>query len=851
MALAGGVSITFPQKRDYLYQEGAMVSADGTCRVFDADAQGTVFGHGVAVVLLKRMADAVADGDNVLGVIKGTALNNDGSAKIGYAAPSVNAQADVIKKALAAAGASPESVSYIEAHGTATPLGDPVEVAALTQAFRAAGAGRNGYCAIGTCKTNIGHIDVAAGATGLIKTILQLQHKQIPPLLHFKAPNPAIDFENSPFFPVTELLEWKRGAGPRRAGVSAFGVGGTNAHVVVEEAPPFDPVGPSRPQQLLVLSAQTESALNAMSANLAAHIEAHPEIELADAAFTLQNGRKQFAHRRAVVASNARDGVDRLRSLESKTAVIGKAMAQSPSVVFLFPGQGAQYPDMGRSLYEEEAVFREQVDRCADILKRHLGLDLRSVLYADTAEPESAETRINQTRLAQPAIFVIEYSLARLWMSWGVKPAVLIGHSIGEYVAAVLAESFTLEDALALLAERARLMQALPAGSMLTVRLSASEVEPYLPEGASIAAINSPVLCVVSGPSEKLKGLKKKFDARGIASKFLHTSHAFHSAMMDPMLSEFAAVARQTPGQPPGLPWVSTLSGQWIRDDDLTGGDYWVRQVRQTVRFADALDSVIGDAQNILLEVGPGQTLSQLARQHAKKTTDTKIIASLGPVGEPERDFPSMLDALGRLWVAGVQIDWEMFSKNEKRRRLPLPTYPFEKKRFWIEPTRANASAAAVVESADQGRTDTQQTEEIEMQPDPVQEIVSTPPRKERLVNELRELIAGYSGADHSQTEPDESFMDLGLDSLLLTQVSQGVLKRFGQKVTFRQLLEASPAFWTKKCRPRSRQNQFRSRFRRLLLTLGNWVRQPLRPRKRPSARVPSRQPPAKTFWKR
>ena len=767
-----------------------MPSADGKCRAFDADAQGTVFGHGLGIVLLKRHEDAVEDGDNILAVIKGTAVNNDGSVKIGYAAPSVNAQAEVIAMAQAAAGVDPEDVSYIEAHGTATPLGDPIEIAALSQAFRSAGAKRNGYCAIGTGKTNIGHLDVAAGVTGLIKTILQLQHGLIPPLLHFKSPNPNIDFANSPFSPVTKLLDWKRGKKPRRAGVSAFGVGGTNAHVVIEEAPLPAPVSPSRPQQLLVLSAKTESALEAMTTNLADHLEKEPALNLADVAFTLQNGRKLFAHRRGVVASNIAEAVDQLRSLEPKTVFTGKAMPQEPSVIFLFPGQGAQYLDMGRSLYNEEMVFRDQVDRCADILQRHLDLDLRTVLYPDTVETASAESQINQTWLAQPAIFVVEYALARLWMSWGVQPAVLIGHSIGEYVAAVIAEAFTLEDALALLSERARLMQALPAGSMLSVRLSASEVELHLPEGASLAAINSPVLCVVSGPTDQLQGLKEKFEAKSIATRFLHTSHAFHSAMMDPMLSEFAAAARQTPNQPPKLPWVSTCTGRWISNDDLADGDYWVRQVRHTVRFADALEPVIGDAQNILLEVGPGQTLSQLARQHTKKSADTKIIPSIGPVGESGRDFSLMLAALGRIWATGVEIDWEAFYANENRRRAPLPTYPFERKRFWIEPTLTDISAMRIVESTGQATAETQQTEESEMQTDPIENPESAPARKERLIDELRDLFASYSGDDYNQTDPYESFMDLGLDSLLLTQVSQGILKRFSQKVTFRQMFE-------------------------------------------------------------
>src|SRR5581483_8474834 len=381
MALAGGVSITFPQKRDYRYQEEGLASADGTCRTFDADACGTVFGHGVAVVLLKRLSDAIADGDSILAVIKGFAVNNDGADKIGYAAPSVNAQAEAIAMAQSMAGVHPDTVSYIEAHGTATPLGDPIEVAALTSAFRRGGSTRNEFCALGTGKTHIGHLDIAAGATGLIKTVLQLQHEAIPPLLHFKSPNPKIDFQNSPFFPVSKPMEWKRGNSPRRAGVSAMGIGGTNAHVVVEEAPSEETSGASRRAQLMMLSAKTPSALRAMSVRLASYLENHPSEKLADVAYTLQRGRQRFRHRQIVCAENRAEFITRLKAAEHENKFLGEAGAQSPGIVFLFPGQGSQYVNMGRELYESEVLFRDAVDRCAECLRGHLGFDIRSVLY--------------------------------------------------------------------------------------------------------------------------------------------------------------------------------------------------------------------------------------------------------------------------------------------------------------------------------------------------------------------------------------------------------------------------------------------------------------------------------------
>ena len=492
MVLAGGVSITFPQKRNYLYQEDGMVSPDGTCRALDADAQGTVFGHGVAVVLLKRLADAVTDGDHVLAVIKGSAINNDGSAKVGYAAPSVAAQAEVIAMAQAAAGVDPDSISYVEAHGTATPLGDPIEVAALTRAFRSSGATTNGTCALGTAKTHLGHLDVAAGATGLIKTVLQLQNEKIPPLLHFKSPNPQIDLANSPFFPCTNLLEWKRSDRPRRAGVSAFGVGGTNAHVIVEEAPPLEATSASRSHQLLVLSARSENALRTMSENLAVHLEQDSTRSLPDIAFTLHRGRRSFLHRRTLVVRDTDDAIASLRSVGGRSSVTGKAPRTEPSVVFLFPGQGSQYVGMGRALYEGEPVFRGAIDSCAEILPKGRQRDFRHVLYPDASEHAEAERQLDGTSITQPAIFATEYALAKLWLSWGVKPSALIGHSIGEYVCAVLAGTFALEDALGLLATRAQLMSELPGGSMIAVRQSPSDVGSYLPSDASIAAINSP-----------------------------------------------------------------------------------------------------------------------------------------------------------------------------------------------------------------------------------------------------------------------------------------------------------------------------------------------------------------------
>ena len=690
LALAGAVSISFPQKRDYVFQEGSLVSGEGVCRAFDAAADGTVFGHGSAIVLLKRLDEALAEGDTVLAVITGSAINNDGAGKVSYAAPSVEAQAGVIAMAQAAADVDPEKISYIEAHGTGTPLGDPIEMAALTQAFRAGGATRNGYCAVGTAKTYISHLDVAAGATGLIKTILQLQHEKIPPLLHFKSSNPKIDFANSPFFPVEKMMDWKRGGSPRRAGVSAFGVGGTNAHVIVEEPPLPKPGGTTRAQQLLLLSARSEAALKQMAANLATHLEQHPEQDLGDIASTLQRGRKSFPYRQAVVIRVRAEAAAKLRAGEPKFVFAGQATSKPPSVVYLFPGQGSQYLNMGRELYEAEPVFRNEVDRCANILWPHIGFDIRTVIYPTGVADAEAGVKINQTMISQPSIFTIEYSLAKLWQSWGVEGAVFIGHSLGEFVAATLAGCFTLENALALVSARAKLVNQLPGGSMLAVRMDGRDLEPQLPEGICVAAFNSSRLSTISGPTERLQSYHNELLAKKIVCAPLPATHAFHSPMMEPMVSEFTEIVRRTPRHAPQIPWVSTCKGDWITAKDIEDPAYWARQVRHSVRFVEAVEKIITRPETIFLEVGPGIGLGQLITQHPSKPAKIRVLPSLDPNAPTGSELGTMLSSLGRLWIAGGQPDWDSFYASERRCRVPLPTYPFERKRHWVEPDKAS-----------------------------------------------------------------------------------------------------------------------------------------------------------------
>ena len=694
MALAGASSINVGLKHGYYYQEGGILSPDGHCRTFDEKAAGTVFGNGVGAVVLKRLADAVADGDTIHAVIRGSAINNDGAQKAGYTAPSVGGQAKAIAEAMAVAQVSPDSISYVEAHGTATALGDPIEIEALTRAFRA-GTDRRGYCAIGSVKTNFGHLDRAAGIASLVKTVLMMKHREIPPLLHFERPNPKIDFEGSPFYVTTKLTEWRDGGSPRRASVSSLGVGGTNAHMILEEAPAPEPSGPTRPAQLLVLSAKTDSALETASTRLAQHLQASPGQGLGDVAFTLMAGRRRFEHRRVVVAESAARASAALEGLDPKRVLTSYSRSTERPVVFMFPGQGAQYVNMSRGLYEAERVFRRHLDECGDQLKA-AGLDLRAVLFPPAGGEAEAAERLGQTAVTQPALFAVEYALAKLWMSWGIVPQAMIGHSIGEYVAAHLAGVLSLADALALVAERGRLMQAMPPGSMLAVHLPAAEVERELRDGLSVAAVNGPALCVVAGPTPAVAALEEDLGRREVSASRLHTSHAFHSAMMDPILEPYRQRLQAVKLGPPRLPYVSNLTGTWITEAEATSPAYWVRHLRETVRFAEGIQALWAEPERALVEVGPGNTLGTLARQQAPRGAQPAIVCSLRHPREEEGDLAFLLAALGRLWLAGARLNAAGFFAGEKRRRIELPAYPFERERYWIEPDPHAARAVSV-----------------------------------------------------------------------------------------------------------------------------------------------------------
>src|SRR5208282_2023323 len=691
MALAGGVTIEIPHAHGYIYREGEILSRDGHCRSFDAAATGTVFASGVGLVVLRRLEDAIEDHDTIHAVILGSAVNNDGQRKVGYLAPSVAGQAEVIAEALGVAGVDAESITYVETHGTGTRVGDPIEIKGLAQAFRG-GADRKGYCAIGSVKTNIGHLDAAAGIAGLIKTALALKHQQLPASLNFQSPNPEIDFQNSSFYVNGSLADWKTNNAPRRAGVTSLGIGGTNAHVVLEEPPQRLQPETTRPHQLIPLSAKTETALEEMTARLATHLLENPALRLADVAFTCQVGRKAFRHRRIAVARNTAEAARLLSSPESTRGYKGSTAASSPSspVVFLFSGQGSQYPNMAADLYASEPVFRNSLDRCAEQLLPHLGLDLREILYPRADDSAAAAVELNRTSTTQPALFSVEYSLAQWWMAHGVRPQMMVGHSIGEYVAACLADVLSLEDALAITAIRGRLMESCAHGSMLAVSLSREDIS--LPSDVSIAAINSPQQCVVSGPVDAVEELEQRLTKQGVFCHRLQTSHAFHSAMMEPILESFLAQVGRISLRPPRIPYLSNLTGTWITAAEATDPGYWAKHLRNTVRLSDCAAELLREPGRVMIAVGPGRTLASLVQQQIAErvaSSSARVFSSLRRREETVPDTAFLLNTLGQLWIAGQTIDWSALHSGEDVKRIPLPTYPFERQRFWIDPDAA------------------------------------------------------------------------------------------------------------------------------------------------------------------
>jgi amino acid adenylation domain-containing protein len=801
MALAGGASVTCPPRSGYLYNEGSMLSPDGRTRSFDARAQGTVFSDGAAVVLLKRLADAQADGDTIYAVLRSACVNNDGGAKASFTAPSVDGQAAVIRAALAAADVDARSISYVEAHGTATPMGDPIEVEALAVAY-AEHTDALGYCTLGSLKSNVGHMVTAAGAAGLIKTTLALHHEQMPPTAHFSVPNPAIDFARTPFHVTGSLQPWPRADLPRRAGVSSFGVGGTNAHVIVEEAPLRPASPPATGDQLLPLSARSEAALALATEQLAAHLEAHPDLPLADVAHTLAVGRKAHAFRRVVVAgsSGTAEAIAALRSADSPRRVSGRTGSRAPQLVLMFPGQGAQYAGMGRHLHANDAVFAAAFDDCMAAFEGATDFDLRERMFSN--DPQS----LAPTAATQPAIFTLEYALARRLLALGARPHALIGHSVGEFVAAVLAGVMQLEDAARLVARRGALMQAQPAGAMLSVRLGAAELLDRLGPQLSLAAENGPTACVAAGPFDAIAALQAALEADGIASRTLQTSHAFHSAMMDAAVAPFEALVEQVTLRAPQTPICSTLTGLPLEDAQATSPAYWARHLRGTVRFSPAVRCAMAQLANpLFVESGPRNMLATLVRQHGASGVVSLLHTE---PASPADETRTLRLALGRLWTCGAEVELSRLSVRAGAQRVRLPTTPFERKRFWIDiaaPTAQSAALpvlstvlpAATAPAMAAVAAPTPFVPPLRMEPTVTAATPSPlpPPAASSVGPRLRTLFEDISGLDMAQAEGSAPFGELGLDSLTLTQAATQIKKHFKVNLSFRQLMENYRSF--------------------------------------------------------
>jgi phthiocerol/phenolphthiocerol synthesis type-I polyketide synthase E len=794
MALAGGVSLKIPQRTGYLFKEGYILSPDGHCRAFDENARGTFWGEGLGIVVLKRLSEAIKDNDSIYAVIRGTAVNNDGSGKLGFTAPSVEGQAAVIRVAQENAGIDPRTVSYIETHGAGTQLGDPIEIAGLVKAFNNDN-GENKHCALGSVKTNIGHLDAAAGIAGLMKTVLALKHGVIPPTLHFSKPNPRLELDRSPFFIPTETVPWKAPF-PRRAGVSSFGIGGTNAHAVLEEAPAFPTEPGAKKWHVLPLSARSEHALESAAKNMAEFLKGENVPDIADIARTLQAGRRAFSYRRVVVCRTVTDAADAFDSNGANRGVSGNVPGQQVPVVFMFSGQGSQFVNMSKRLYEHEPVYREKVDYCCGKLAPLLGIDLRNILFPQDCDRDSAGNLLSQTLYTQPALFVLEYCLAGLFMSWGIQPKAMIGHSVGEYVAACLSGVFGLDDALRLIVERAKIMQEQPSGVMLSISAPEERIKEYLEPGAEIALMNGPQLFVVGGLVAIIDSLDKKLTLKNIQHTRLRTSHAFHTALMDGAVEPFAGCVSQTTRHAPTIPFISNVSGTWITPEMACDSAYWASHLRSVVRFSSGMEELLkAYPRALFVEIGPGNTLCVLGALHAAPDRTVATIQTLPHALQQRDDAEMFLSALGRLWALGASVDWTKTYGSEPRRRVSLPTYPFERKRFWIGPSENAKKADQTQLSSFEEKNDASRgTKKVSAQPHvgeahPRPELPNayspaTTAVEEHLV-ELWQRIIGIEPVGIL-----DNFFEMGGHSLLAVKIFDEIFKKYNVRLPLAALIE-------------------------------------------------------------
>ncbi|MCU0287339.1 MAG: condensation domain-containing protein, partial [Acidobacteria bacterium] len=690
VAMAGGVTVTLPKKFGYLCKEGMIYSPDGHCRPFDANACGTLFGDGVGLVVLKRFEDALEDGDRIHAVIKSSAANNDGRRKVGYVAPSVEGQADVIKAALYMAEVKPESIGFVECHGTGTLVGDPIEIEALTKAFN---TDKKNFCAVGSIKADVGHLHAAAGVAGFIKAVLVLKNKFLPPAVNYEAPNPKIDFPNSPFYVNTKSREWKNNGSPLRAGVSSFGIGGTNVHIILEQAPEppqgneNDRLSPAstRPHRLILLSAKTEVSLALASENLANYLKCTPHLNLDDAAYTLQAGRRAFQHRRMIVCSDTRELIEKLAVNENITAV---QMENNP-VIFMFSGQGSQYVNMGLELYRAEKTFRDDIDQGFHELAPIMGENCRYVLYPYPDKSKSGDLsdlekeKINEFIYTSPVKFIFEYALARLIMSWGIKPEAIIGHSFGEYTAACLAGVFSFTDALKLSAMRGQLFHELPEGMMVSVSMPEDRLREILKEqGAAdkvaVAAVNGVSQCLISGPCDLTAQIQAQLEAAGCECARVRVPRAGHSQEMKPIVARFRQTLEQVSFNKPSIPYISGLSGKWIKDEEAADPSYYCRHLLETIRFSDGLSELLKKENAVFIQFGSDRSLNSFLNQHPGKKPGHIVLDLIRHPKDEVADTRFLMEKIGQLWLNGVKPDWKSFYAGQQRPIISLPGYAFE-----------------------------------------------------------------------------------------------------------------------------------------------------------------------------
>ena len=772
VALAGGAHIRSPRAKGMLYREGEIYAPDGLCRPFDKQASGTIFGEGAGVVVLKRVEDAIADRDHIYGVIRGAAINNDGSQKISYAAPSVRGQADVIAMAQALADVSAEDIGYVEAHGTGTKLGDPVEVRALTQAFRQTTDQKN-YCSLGSGKSMIGHLDVAAGVAGFIRATLALKHKMIPATLHYNEPNPELKLSETPFQISAKAKAWDSNGKPRLAAVSSFGVGGTNAHAVLQEYPETVAAATKNEFHILTFSAKSQRALNEQCSQLAEYLQQHSNVSIADVCHTLQIGRRQFSHRKAIVCRSVEDAVTQLSANQMNTSIAGSLTSQNQPVFFMFSGQGSQHLNMCRDLYEHERVFKDCLDACAEAVNDILGGNLVDKIFGDESDPEKIKD-IRQTCLAQPALYAIECGLAKLWAARGVKPQAMIGHSIGEFAAAHVSGVFSLADGARMVAMRGKLMQAMPVGAMLSLRNAAEDVEAVLEalgRAVSVVVINGPEMTVVGGDIDEINALKQELDAEEIPSTILHTSHAFHSPMMDDAVAPFVEELEKYEFKTPEIPFVSNVTGVWITPEQATDPHYWGKHLRSPVQFSAGIKTLCSKGGGVLLEVGPNQALNALCREQGDSIRQSVVIPSARHPRQDVNDAVYFYRAFGGLWANGVDVNPNQMYDGEDRAKVSLPGYPFQRQSYWREA------------SFDRGELETANSDKSQVPiHDSLQDDTEQPASILTTVGQCWESVLGCSPS------AEDNFFALGGHSLLATQMLSAVQERLHVKVALETL---------------------------------------------------------------